>query len=151
MQVRQELQCDKAILQCIFSYDGTDRIRFAGQGTFSAQSQPEASGTPKMELFCDSGIILAQLYKMSSHFQIHLLAAQDVEVQMGNGLTGVRAAVGSHTVAVIQALCLGDLRDHLKNVSNDGAVFAPGERVIAVRIEGVKLIVAAAETMKQEV
>ena len=35
--------------------------------------------------------------------------------------------------------------------SNDGAVFAPGERVIAVRIEGVKLIVAAAETMKQEV
>ena len=35
--------------------------------------------------------------------------------------------------------------------STDGTVFAPGERVIAVRIEGVKLIVASAETMKQEV
>ena len=37
----------------IFSYDGTDRIRFAGQGTYFAKSQPEASGTPKMDLFCD--------------------------------------------------------------------------------------------------
>lgn len=35
--------------------------------------------------------------------------------------------------------------------SIDGTVFAPGERVIAVRIEGVKLIVASAETIKQEV
>ena len=37
---------------CIFSYDGTDRIRFAGQG-YEAQSQPDASGPPKMDLFCD--------------------------------------------------------------------------------------------------
>ena len=37
---------------CIFSYDGTDRIRFAGQG-YEAQSQPDASGSPKMDLFCD--------------------------------------------------------------------------------------------------
>jgi membrane protein implicated in regulation of membrane protease activity len=34
--------------------------------------------------------------------------------------------------------------------STDGTVFAPGERVIAVRIEGVKLIVASAD-IKQEV
>ena len=38
--------------QSIFSYDGTDRIRFTGRGTVSAKSQPESSGTPKMELFC---------------------------------------------------------------------------------------------------
>ena len=37
---------------CIFSYDGTDRIRFAGQG-YEAQSQPDASGSPKMDLFCE--------------------------------------------------------------------------------------------------
>jgi len=37
---------------CIFSYDGTDRIRFAGQG-YTAQSQPDASGSPKMDSFCD--------------------------------------------------------------------------------------------------
>ena len=35
--------------------------------------------------------------------------------------------------------------------SKDGTVFAPGERVVAVRIEGVKLIVASAESIKQEV
>ena len=37
---------------CIFSYDGTDRIRFTGQG-YEAKSQPDASGSPKMDLFCD--------------------------------------------------------------------------------------------------
>lgn len=35
--------------------------------------------------------------------------------------------------------------------STDGTVFAPGERVTAVRIEGVKLIVASAVTNTQEV
>lgn len=35
--------------------------------------------------------------------------------------------------------------------STDGTVFAPGERVIAVRIEGVKLIVAAPANITQEV
>ena len=35
--------------------------------------------------------------------------------------------------------------------SVDGTVFAPGERVVAVRIEGVKLIVGSADTIKQEV
>ena len=33
---------------CIFSYDGTDRIRFTGQG-YKALSQPDASGPPKMD------------------------------------------------------------------------------------------------------
>lgn len=35
--------------------------------------------------------------------------------------------------------------------STDGTVFAPGERVVAVRIEGVKLIVASPATITQEV
>ena len=35
--------------------------------------------------------------------------------------------------------------------STDGTVFAPGERVVAVRIEGVKLIVASAANIPQEV
>ena len=37
---------------CIFSYDGTDRIRFTGQG-YQAFSQPDASGSPKMDSLCD--------------------------------------------------------------------------------------------------
>ena len=35
----------------IFPYDGMIRIRFAGQGVTIAQSQPEASGTPKKVLY----------------------------------------------------------------------------------------------------
>lgn len=35
--------------------------------------------------------------------------------------------------------------------SVDGTVFAPGEKVVAVRIEGVKLMVAAPENITQEV
>ena len=35
--------------------------------------------------------------------------------------------------------------------STDGTVFAPGEKVVAVRIEGVKLIVASTASITQEV
>lgn len=35
--------------------------------------------------------------------------------------------------------------------SDDGAVFAPGEKVVAIRIEGVKLIVASPSNITQEV
>ena len=35
--------------------------------------------------------------------------------------------------------------------SDDGAVFAPGEKVVAVRIEGVKLIVTSPTNITQEV
>ena len=35
--------------------------------------------------------------------------------------------------------------------SSDGTVFAPGEKVVAVRIEGVKLIVASTASITQEV
>ncbi len=35
--------------------------------------------------------------------------------------------------------------------SEDGTVFAPGEKVVAVRIEGVKLIVASPANIKMEV
>ena len=42
----------------IFSYDGTNRIRFTGQGD-KALSQPDASGPPKIDLLCSSvGIII---------------------------------------------------------------------------------------------
>ena len=34
--------------RCIFSYDGTSRIRFAGESAHIAQSQPDRSGPPKM-------------------------------------------------------------------------------------------------------
>ena len=40
------------VSECIFSYDGTDRIRFTGHG-YEAVSQPDASGPPKMDLLCD--------------------------------------------------------------------------------------------------
>ena len=40
------------VSECIFSYDGTDRIRFTGHG-YKALSQPDASGPPKMDLLCD--------------------------------------------------------------------------------------------------
>ena len=46
---------------------------------------------------------------MSSHFQVHGLAAQNVEVQVMNGLTGIGTAVGNNTVTAIQAFCLSDL------------------------------------------
>ena len=41
----------------IFSYDGTDRIRFTGL-SYKAYSQPNAFGSPKIDLLCDNLIIL---------------------------------------------------------------------------------------------
>jgi len=97
---------------CIFPSDGTNRIRFTGKD-YRVQSQPNASGSPKTICFCDNFIIPRQ-GKMSrkkqrhrlcfsvwlSHFQCQLFAAQDVEVKMMHGLTGIVAAVGDHPVAV---------------------------------------------------
>ena len=60
---------------------------------------------------------------MSSHFQSQNLTAQNVEVQMMHGLTGIGAAVGNHTIAVFQIFSLGDLGNNFKNVGNDVAVF----------------------------
>ena len=61
---------------------------------------------------------------MSSHFQIQSLAAQNVEVQVVDGLAGIIAAVGDNAVAVMEAFRLGDLGDHFKNVGNHSAVFS---------------------------
>ena len=44
---------------CIFPSDGTNRIRFTGQG-YQAQSQPDASGPPKTYLFCDRTILAGE-------------------------------------------------------------------------------------------
>ena len=44
---------------CIFPSDGTNRIRFTGQGD-QAQSQPDASGPPKTYLFCDKVILTGE-------------------------------------------------------------------------------------------
>ena len=44
---------------CIFPSDGTNRIRFTGQG-YRAQSQPDASGPPKTYLFCDKTILMGE-------------------------------------------------------------------------------------------
>ena len=44
---------------CIFPSDGTNRIRFTGQG-YQAQSQPDASGPPKTYLFCDNPILAGE-------------------------------------------------------------------------------------------
>ena len=48
-----QVQCGMLRLRhmCIFPYDGTDRIRFTGQG-HKARSQPDASGPPKIDLLC---------------------------------------------------------------------------------------------------
>ena len=61
---------------------------------------------------------------MSSHFQTQRLTAQNMEMQMVNGLTGIGTAVGNNTVTAIQAFCLGDLGNDFKNVGNNGAVFS---------------------------
>jgi len=47
---------------CIFSYDGTDRIRFTGQDD-QVQSQLAAASTPKIDLYCDW-----QYYSTKSEF-----------------------------------------------------------------------------------
>ena len=58
------------------------------------------------------------------HFQSQLLAAQNVEVQVMHGLTGMVAAVGDHTVAVSQAFGGCDPGDHLKDVSHHRGILS---------------------------
>ena len=61
---------------------------------------------------------------MSSHFQAQSLAAQNVEMQMADGLTGIGTAVGNNTVTAIQAFCLGDLGNDFENVGYNSTVFS---------------------------
>ena len=63
------------------------------------------------------------LFLYLCHFDSQGLAAQDVEVQVENGLTGIRAAVGNHPVATGEVFGSGDLGNHRKNVGNHSAVF----------------------------
>ena len=67
---------------------------------------------------------IAACLRFLCHFQGQLLAAEDVEVQVGNGLAGVGAAVGDHTEALRQALFLGNLADDLEDVGHHGAVLS---------------------------
>ena len=60
---------------------------------------------------------------MSSHFGAHFMTAQNMEVQMVDSLTGITATVGDHAITVFQALCLGDLRNDLKNMGYHSTVF----------------------------
>ena len=46
--------------EVIFPYDGMIRIRFAGQSVIIAQSQPEASDTPKKVLYAVENSIRPQ-------------------------------------------------------------------------------------------
>ncbi len=73
-----KVQCDTERLPiCIFSYDGTNRIRFTGQG-----SQPNLSrftGTPKTNLLCD-GFIIELFGNLSTHFSGKLSASQNVKM-----------------------------------------------------------------------
>ena len=57
------------------------------------------------------------------HFQIQLLAAEDVEMQVLHGLARVAAAVADHPVAACQTLGLGDSRNDLKDVGHHRTVF----------------------------
>ena len=60
----------------------------------------------------------------SGHLQAQLSAAQNVEVQVVDGLTGVVAAVGDDAVAVFQALGLCHLGSHHQTVGNDPGVLS---------------------------
>ena len=55
--VKVQWDTRKCISKSIFPYDGTDRIRFAGQGK-EALSQPVCTGTPKTKLQCAVFIII---------------------------------------------------------------------------------------------
>ena len=84
---------------CIFSYDGTDRIRFTGQG----KTEPYLSRCvrpPEDEIVLRFEKIIAFFAEKSSHGQRKFLATQNVKMQMVHSLTGIAAAVGNYPVAV---------------------------------------------------
>ena len=63
------------------------------------------------------------LFLYLCHFDSQGLAAQDVEVQVENGLTGIRAAVGNYPVTTGEIFGSGDLGNDRKNVGDHSAVF----------------------------
>ena len=67
--------------------------------------------------------IILEKADLSSHIQGQGFAAQDVEVEMGHSLPGIRTAVGHYPVAPRQMLCRGDLRNDLKDMRHHLAVF----------------------------
>ena len=60
---------------------------------------------------------------MLCHFEGQCSAAQNMKMQMIDGLARIRSAVRNHPVAVFQTLLLCDLRNDLKNVCYHSAVF----------------------------
>ena len=61
-------------------------------------------------------------YSESNHLIAELLSAEDVEVQVHDGLAAVRAAVVDDAVAVAEAFRLGDLGDGFKAARDPHAV-----------------------------
>jgi len=77
----------------------------------------------KLQFATKNRSVFAPVFAYSGHFQAELSAAQDVEVEVVDGLAGVVAAVANNAVAVFQAFRLGDGGDHLKNVGHNGGIF----------------------------
>ena len=71
------------------------------------------------------------LFGRLRHLQGQRSAAQNVEMQMLYGLTGVGAAVAHYPVAVFQAFGPGNAGDDLKDVGDDGAVFRGDGRAVS--------------------
>ena len=61
-------------------------------------------------------------YSESNHLIAELLSAEDVEVQVHDGLAAVRAAVVDDAVAAAEAFRLGDLGDGFKAACDPHAV-----------------------------
>ena len=57
------------------------------------------------------------------HLSVQDSAAQNVKMQVGNGLAGITAAVGNHAVAVFQTLLLCNFWDHGENMGDQRRIF----------------------------
>ena len=78
-----------------------------------------------LDLFEESSFAYFSFKKSKSrHFIGKLAATENVEMEVGNGLASVRAAVGDNAVAVRNARALCNNGDLFKDVRNDGGVFA---------------------------
>lgn len=65
----------------------------------------------------------ATVLSQSTHIFRERSSTHHVEMQMLHGLTSVFTAVGDHAVSVYKPRTCGNLRNRLKNFSNENAVF----------------------------
>ena len=77
---------------CIFPSDGISRIRFTGLKPQSSTLSRMRPAPRRHKLFRD-GYIITACQNLSSHLQRKFLAAQNMEVQVEYGLTGIGTAV----------------------------------------------------------